>query len=134
MVGSESADYFMLRLGTPHPTWALTDDSNMIGIGNCDGVVSALFELDRNQIARIRALGQSVERIRCICDRAGRELHFYLHGRQVSPGVWAGVASADPDYLPTAAMIATWTVPKKPCDAFKFPSVNARLVASVSPA
>lgn len=34
MVGSESADYFMLRLGTPHPTWALTDDSNMIGIGN----------------------------------------------------------------------------------------------------
>ena len=41
MVGSESADYFMLRLGTPHPTWALTDDSNMIGIGNRDGVVSA---------------------------------------------------------------------------------------------
>ncbi|VWC74846.1 hypothetical protein [Burkholderia contaminans] len=132
MVGSESADYFMLRLGTPHPTWALTDDSNMIGIGNCDGVVSALFELDRNQIARIRALGQAVERIRCICDRAGRELHFYLHGRQVSPGVWAGVASADPDYLPTAAMISTWTVPKKPCDAFKFPSVRARVVASVS--
>lgn len=134
MVGSESADYFMLRLGTPHPTWALTDDSNMIGIGNRDGVVSALFELDRNQIARIRALGQSVERIRCICDRAGRELHFYLHGRQVSPGVWAGVASADPDYLPTAAMISTWTVPKKPCDAFKFPSASARVVASVSPA
>lgn len=124
----------MLRLGTPHPTWALTDDSNMIGIGDCDGVVSALFELDRNQIARIRALGQSVERIRCICDRAGRELHFYLHGRQVSPGMWAGVASADPDYLPTAAMIATWTVPKQPCDAFKFPSARARLVASVSPA
>ena len=132
MVGSESADYFMLRLGTPHPTWALTDDSNMIGIGNRDGVVSALFELDRNQIARIRALGQSVERIRCICDRAGAAL--YLHGRQVSPGVWAGVASADPDYLPTAAMISTWTVPTKPCDAFKFPSVSARVVASVSPA
>ncbi|VWD36120.1 hypothetical protein BLA39750_05021 [Burkholderia lata] len=134
MVGSESADFFMLRLGTPHPTWALTDDSNVIGMGDCDGVMSALFELDRNQVARIRGLGPSVERIRCICDRAGRELHFYLHGRQMSRGVWAGVASADPDYLPTAAMIATWKAPKKPCDAFKFPSVSARLFASASPA
>ncbi|VWC65465.1 hypothetical protein BLA18110_01557 [Burkholderia lata] len=132
MVGSESADYFMLRLGTPHPAWALTDDSNMIAIVDCDGVMSAMFELDRNQIARIRGLGQSVERIRCICDRAGRALHFYLHGRQVSRGVWAGVASADPDYLPTDAMIATWDVPKKPDDAFKFPRVSARLVASAS--
>ncbi|CAB3755854.1 hypothetical protein B7G54_16650 [Burkholderia puraquae] len=134
MVGSESADYFMLRLGTPHPTWTLTDDSNMIGIGDCDGVLSAMFELDRNQVARVKGLGQSVERITCICDRAGRALHFYLHGRQVSQGVWAGVASADPDYLPTDAMIATWDVPKKPDDAFTLPSVSARLVASASPA
>ncbi|KAG8152546.1 hypothetical protein BFF94_014670 [Burkholderia catarinensis] len=131
MVGSESAAFFMLRLGTPHPTWTFTDDSNMIGIGDCDGVMSAMFELDRDQVARIRGLSQSVERIRCTCDRAGQELHFYLHGKQVSQGMWAGVASADPDYLPTDAMIATWEVPK-PDDAFKFPSVSAHLVASVS--
>ncbi|MGC3025776.1 hypothetical protein ACPUER_11555 [Burkholderia sp. DN3021] len=131
MVGSESADFFMLRLGTPHPPWTLTDDSNMIGIGDCDGVVSAMFELDRNQIAQIRGLGQSMERIRCTYDRAGRELHFYLHGRQVSRGVWAGVASADPDYLPNDAMIAKWDVPK-PDDAFTFPGVSAHLAASAS--
>ncbi|WP_152777264.1 MULTISPECIES: hypothetical protein [Burkholderia] len=133
MVGSESADFFMLRLGTPHPSWTFTDDSNMIGMVDCDGVVSAVFELDRNQIAQIRGLGRSVERIRCICDRAGRELHFYLHGRQVSRGVWAGVASADPDYLPTEAAIATWEVPK-PVDAFRLTGVRADLIASVSPA
>ncbi|WP_034176915.1 hypothetical protein [Burkholderia ambifaria] len=131
MVGSESADYFMLRLGTPHPPWTLTDDSNMICIGDCDGVVSAMFELDRSQVARIRGLGQSVERIRFIYDRAGRELHFYLHGRQVSQGVWAGVASTDPDYLPNDAMIAKWDVPK-PDDAFTFPGVSAHLAASAS--
>ncbi|WP_205785372.1 hypothetical protein [Burkholderia sp. Ac-20344] len=133
MVGSESADFFMLRLGTPHPTWTLTDDSNMIGIGDCDGVMRAMFELDRNQLARIRGLDQSVERIRCTCDRAGQELHFYLHGKQVSRGVWAGVASADPDYLPTDAMIAAWEVPK-PDDAFEFPSVSALLAESASSA
>ncbi|NTZ05985.1 hypothetical protein [Burkholderia metallica] len=131
MIGSESADFFMLRLGTPHPSWTFTDDSNMLGIGDCDGVMSAMFELDRNQVARIRRLGQSVERIRCTCERAGRELHFYLHGRQVSQGVWVGVASADPDYLPTTAMIATWEVPK-PAEAFEFAGVNAHRVASAS--
>ncbi|WP_216090059.1 hypothetical protein [Burkholderia sola] len=131
MIGSESADFFMLRLGTPHPSWTFTDDSNMIGIVDCDGVVSAMFELDRNQVAQIRGLGQSVERIRCTCERAGRELHFYLHGRQVSQGLWAGVASADPDYLPTDAMIATWEGPNSD-DAFELAGVNARLAASVS--
>ncbi|KWH59053.1 hypothetical protein ACGTRS_21740 [Burkholderia semiarida] len=133
MIGSESADFFMLRLGTPHPSWMFTDDSNMLGIGDCDGVMSAMFELDRNQVARIRKLGRSVERIRCTCERAGRELHFYLHGRQVSQGVWVGVASADPDYLPTDEMIATWEVPT-PDDAFRFAGVSANLDASVSPA
>ncbi|KVE10262.1 MULTISPECIES: hypothetical protein [Burkholderia cepacia complex] len=131
MIGSESADFFMLRLGTPHPSWMFTDDSNMLGIGDCDGVMSATFELDRNQVARIRKLGRSVERIRCTCERAGRELHFYLHGRQVSQGVWIGVASADPDYLPTDEMIATWEV-LTPDDAFRFAGVSANLDASVS--
>ncbi|MBR8295601.1 hypothetical protein KDW63_15585 [Burkholderia cenocepacia] len=131
MIGSESAAFFMLRLGTPHPSWAFTDDSNMLGIGDCDGVMSAMFELDRNQVARIRRLGQSVERIRCTCERAGRELHFYLHGRQVSQGVWVGVASADPDYLPTDEMIATWEVPK-PDDAFRLTGAGADLIASLS--
>ncbi|KVD47964.1 hypothetical protein WS89_02210 [Burkholderia sp. MSMB1072] len=133
MVGSESADFFMLRLGTPHPSWIFTDDSNMIGIVDCDGVMSATFELDRSQVARIRGLGRSVERIKCTCERAGRELHFYLHGRRMSQGVWAGVASADPDYLPTDAMIATWEVPK-PVDAFRLTDVGADMIASVSPA
>lgn len=129
MVGSESADFFMLRLGTPHPPWTLTDDSNMLGIGDCDGVMSAMFELDRDQVAQIRRCGQSVERIRCTCERGGRELRFYLHGRQVSQGVWVGVASADPDYLPNDAMIATWDAPKHD-DAFTFPGESAHLVAS----
>lgn len=137
MIGSESAAFFMLRLGTPHPSWAFTDDSNMLGIGDCDGVMSAMFELDRNQVARIRRLGQSVERITCTCERAGRELHFYLHGRQVSQGVWVGVASADPDYLPSDEMIATWEVPK-PDDAFRSTGAGAGagadLIASLSPA
>ncbi len=133
MVGSESADFFMLRLGTPHPSWTFTDDSNMIGMVDCDGVVSAMFELDRNQVAQIRGLGRSVERIRCTGERAGRELHFYLHGRQVSQGLWAGVASADPDYLPTDAMIATWEVPK-PDRAFRLTDAGADLIASVSSA
>ncbi|MCL4633742.1 hypothetical protein [Burkholderia sp.] len=133
MVGSASADFFMLRLGTPHPSWTFTDDSNMLGIGDCDGVVSAMFELDRNQVARIRGLGQSVGRIRCTCERGGRELQFYLHGKQVSQGVWVGVASADPDYLPTAATIATWEVPNRD-DVFAFPGARADLIASASPA
>ncbi len=131
MIGSESADFFMLRLGTPHPSWTFTDDSNMLGIGDCDGVMSAMFELDRDQVAQIRRLGQSVERIRCTCERGGRELHFYLHGRQVSQGVWVGVASADPDYLPSDATIATWEVPR-PDDVFTRPGVRAPLIRSVS--
>jgi len=45
--------------------------------------------------------------------------------------VWVGVASADPDYLPNDAMIATWDVPKHD-DAFTFPGESAHLVASAS--
>ncbi|AWV05243.1 hypothetical protein DM992_39140 [Burkholderia sp. JP2-270] len=111
MVRSDAADFFMLRLGTPHPTWTLTDDSNIIGLGDSVRVISAVIELDRDQVAQIRGLGQSVERIRCICDLSGRELRFYLHGKQLSQGIWAGIASSDPEYLPSEAVIARLEIP-----------------------
>ena len=132
MVGSESADYFMLRLGTPHPTWALTDDSNMIGIGNRDGVVSALFELDRNQIARIRALGQSVENQVYLRPR-GRELHFISTADRCLRRVGrsrVGRSRLSADRRDDLNMDST----DEALRCLQFPSVSARVVASVSPA
>lgn len=48
MVGLVFVDFFMLCLGMLYLLWIFIDDSNMFGIGDCDGVMSVMFELDCN--------------------------------------------------------------------------------------
>lgn len=57
MVGLVFVDFFMLCLGMLYLLWIFIDDSNMFGIGDCDGVMSVMFELDCNQVVWIRGLG-----------------------------------------------------------------------------
>lgn len=119
------AAFLQVRIGAANPFWKVTNDSNTICFGGAGDARCVTSELDAFQVARIRALGNDVAKVRCVITIAGERLAVYLVGRKVSFCKWRGVASANSEFVPTESMIAAFeeVIPK---NVLQLPKRRAR--------
>ncbi|MBP0593636.1 hypothetical protein J8I87_28900 [Paraburkholderia sp. LEh10] len=119
------AAFLQVRIGAANPFWKVTNDSNTICFGGTGDALCVTSELDAFQVARIRALGNDVAKVRCVITIAGERLAVYLVGRKVSFCKWRGVASANSEFVPTESMIAAFeeAIPK---NVLQLPKRRAR--------
>jgi hypothetical protein len=119
------AAFLQVRMGAANPFWKVTNDSNTICFGGAADAVCVTSELDAFQVARIRAFGNDVAKVRCVITIAGERLAVYLVGRKISSCKWRGVASANPEFVPTESMIAAFeeVIPK---NVLQLPKIRAR--------
>jgi hypothetical protein len=108
MTGFGVEDFFLLRTGKACPVGTLTDDSNVIGFGESQGVISIAAELDRDQAAQVRAFGNDVTKTSCRITISGEPLAFYLVGKRITDRIWRGIASVDPIFVPNVSMVSSW--------------------------
>ncbi|WP_124702828.1 hypothetical protein [Burkholderia cenocepacia] len=105
---SEVEGTFLVRIGTGRPIWTLTNDSNAISLGAESSGAGLVVGLGEAAAARVRGLGDVVEKVQCEIGFFGARFDVYLVGKKISDRIWRGVVSVDPRFVPAESMIAGW--------------------------
>ncbi|RBJ65111.1 hypothetical protein C3L29_040325 [Pseudomonas sp. MWU12-2534b] len=112
--------YLNLRFGAANPFWTVTDDSNVIRLGTATHAVELSSELDAHQLGRIKSLGDDVDKVHCSVSFSGEHVPVYLVGKKVADRKWRGVVSADPNFVPTDAMLEAFEEQQGASNVIKF--------------
>ncbi len=93
------------RFGSTTLHWLFSADSKALQLSPAiTAPPAATIALDREQTARIRALGDSPSAIYLEINLSGEPLQLYLVGRRDNDFRWIGVASSKPEYVPVQAV------------------------------